>query len=182
MGKWSLTCQTSASFITQLGQPKTAQQQLRKIKLLPIRVCLMPIRVWLITQPPNTRSAHLWASQEASPYAYGLPHTRMIRVSLSPYAYHQRRKHVKIIIIYTHTRMASPHTRTTLPASVCPCVWRVSAPVPSPPGHLIRVWPSVIRVWPETQLLQVCNGNFCYVISQFQPPTVQFPTEFRSPY
>ena len=140
---------TSRNTTTQL---KTAQKHDQKILPLPIRVCTMLIRVWHANSPQNTR-------QCASKPAIQPTHTRMaplIRVWYayphSPYAYHQRRFYVQNSFFFPHTRMAPSHTRTTqLPAyrKVYGAYQRLSLP---PPGHLIRVWPSVIRVWPDTKI------------------------------
>jgi hypothetical protein len=71
------------SHITQPKQPKTAQQQHRKISILPIRVLPMPIRVLPKPGQTHTRNAH--------------SHTRiarslaqLIRVSPVSYAYATR--------------------------------------------------------------------------------------------
>jgi hypothetical protein len=66
--KGSLLYHKSANLHYSAEQPKTAQQQHRKITILSIRVLPSPIRVWPISTP--------------IPYAYHLSHTRMLRVPL----------------------------------------------------------------------------------------------------
>ena len=67
-GKRSLLYHTSAKLHYSAEQPKTAQQQHRKITILPIRVLPSPIRVWPISQP--------------NPIRVTPSHTRMLRVPL----------------------------------------------------------------------------------------------------
>jgi len=52
-------------------------------------------------------------------YAYHLSHTRTLRVTTSHYAYQQRPIHVQNVIFLTHTRKASPHTRTNISYAYC---------------------------------------------------------------
>ena len=52
-------------------------------------------------------------------YAYHLSHTRTLRVTTSHYAYQQRPIYVQNIIFFSHTRKASPHTRTNISYAYC---------------------------------------------------------------
>lgn len=109
-GKWSLIGPKTPTSHNTTTQSKTAHNHDQEIIPLPIRVCIMPIRVWHAKQPTTHTPAH---SGPANPYAYRPSHTRMIRVSSPSYAYHQKHFHVENVISLTHTRMASLHTRIT---------------------------------------------------------------------
>ena len=108
-GKRSLQHHISAKYITQPKQPKTAQQQFRKIPTLPIRVLSMPYAYC-----PNLANSirvmptllRVLSISSPNPYAYHLSHTRMLRVTIPHYAYQQRPKHVQNIIFLIHTRIA----------------------------------------------------------------------------
>jgi hypothetical protein len=70
-----------------------------------IRVLPTLIRVLRISSPNS--------------YAYRLFHTRTLRVTTSHYAYQQRPIHVQNVIFLSHTRKASPHTRTNISYAYC---------------------------------------------------------------
>jgi hypothetical protein len=103
-----------------------------------IRVLPTLIRVLRISSPNS--------------YAYNLFHTRMLRVTFSHYAYHQRPIHVQNAISFSHTRKTSPHTRTNISYAYC-------------------LVPYAYDQRPELSDLQ---WLLCYEAYPIQPSTVQF--------
>ena len=154
-GKWSLIYRTSAKSHYSAEQPKTAQQQHRKITILPIRVPPSPIRVWPIPQP--------------NPIRVTPSHTRMLRVPLP---------HTRTNRDQTTFKTSSSSSIRVLPSAI-----RVPDHLIRVLPSAIRVWPETrfpYLLW-LSLLRDLSNPTFhspilhiirSYLLTQFIPYSI----------
>ena len=105
-----------------LNNQKLHNNSTEKSQFCPYAYCLCPYAYCpRLTKSIRVMPTLIRVLRISSPnsYAYHLSHTRTLRVTTSHYAYQQRPIHVQNAIFSTHTRKASPHTRTNISYAYC---------------------------------------------------------------